>query len=101
MTLDPNTLLAIVAMAGATVLTRIAGLLVIRFVAIGPQQKRALKAVPPAVLMAVIAPTALATGPAETLATVATALAAMRLPLLAAVAIGVFVVAVGRALIGM
>ncbi|TCN30900.1 AzlD family protein [Sinorhizobium americanum] len=100
MTLDPDTLLAIIAMAAATVLTRIAGLLVIRFVAIGPQQKRALEAIPPAVLMAVIAPTALVTGPAETLATVATALAAMRLPLLAAVAIGVFVVAIARALIG-
>ncbi|ASY68234.1 AzlD family protein [Sinorhizobium fredii] len=100
MTLDLDTFLAIVAMAVATVLTRMAGLLVIRFVAIGPQQKRALEAIPPAVLMAVIAPTALATGPAETLATVATALAAMRLPLLAAVAIGVFVVAVARALIG-
>ncbi|MEY9781844.1 AzlD family protein [Sinorhizobium fredii] len=100
MTLDLDTFLAIVAMAVATVLTRMAGLLVIRFVAIGPQQKRALEAIPPAVLMAVIAPTALATGPAETLATVATALAATRLPLLAAVAIGVFVVAVARALIG-
>ncbi|APG90509.1 AzlD family protein [Sinorhizobium americanum] len=100
MTLDPDTLLAIIAMAAATVLTRIAGLLVIRFVAIGPQQKRALEAIPPAVLMAVIAPTALVTGLAETLATVATALAAMRLPLLAAVAIGVLVVAIARALIG-
>ena len=100
MTLDPNTLLAIVAMTAATVLTRIAGLVLIRFVTIGPQQQRALEAIPPAVLMAVIAPTALVTGPAETLATVATALAAMRLPLLAAVAIGVFVVAAARALIG-
>jgi uncharacterized membrane protein len=100
MTLDPNTFLAIVAMAAATVLTRIAGLVLIRFVTIGPQQRRALEAIPPAVLMAVIAPTAVATGPAETLATVATAIAATRLPLLAAVAIGVFVVAIGRALVG-
>ncbi|OAP40595.1 hypothetical protein AU381_01400 [Sinorhizobium glycinis] len=100
MTLDPDTFLAIVAMAAATMLTRVAGIVVIRFVTIGSQQKRALEAIPPAVLMAVIAPTALVTGPAETLATVATALAAMRLPLLPAVAIGVFVVAVARALIG-
>lgn len=42
MTLDPNTFLAIVAMAVATVLTRISGLLLIRFVTIGPIQKRAL-----------------------------------------------------------
>ncbi|OHV72262.1 AzlD family protein [Ensifer sp. LCM 4579] len=100
MTLDPSTFLAIVAMAAATALTRIAGLVLIRFVAIGPQQRRALEAIPPAVLMAVIAPTALATGPAETLATLATAIAATRLPLLWAVAIGVFVVAMGRAMIG-
>lgn len=100
MTIDPNTFLAIVAMAAATVLTRVAGLVLIRFVAISPQQKRALEAIPPAVLMAVIAPTALVTGPAETLATVATAIAAMRLPLLSAVAIGVLVVAVGRAVVG-
>lgn len=100
MTLDPNVFLAIVAMAAATVLTRIGGLVLIRFIAIGPQQKRALEAIPPAVLMAVIAPTALATGPAETLAIAATAIAATRLPLLGAVAIGVFVVAVGRTVVG-
>ena len=100
MTLDPHTLLAIVAMAVATVLTRIGGLVLIRFVTIGPKQKRALEAIPPAVLMAVIAPTALVTGPAETLATVATALVATRLPLLAAVAAGVIVVAVARVFVG-
>ncbi|MCG5482840.1 MAG: AzlD family protein [Sinorhizobium meliloti] len=100
MTLDPHTLLAIVAMAVATVLTRIGGLVLIRFVTIGPKQKRALEAIPPAVLMAVIAPTALVTGPAETLATLATALVATRLPLLAAVAAGVIVVAVARVFVG-
>ncbi|MCA1403286.1 AzlD domain-containing protein [Ensifer sp. IC3342] len=99
MTVDPNVFLAILAMAAATVLTRVSGLLLIRFVTIGPQQRRALEAIPPAVLIAVIAPTAL-TGPAETLAVLATALAATRLPLLAAVATGVFVVAVARATIG-
>ncbi|MFQ6237636.1 AzlD family protein [Sinorhizobium meliloti] len=100
MTLHPHTLLAIVAMAVATVLTRIGGLVLIRFVTIGPKQKRALEAIPPAVLMAVIAPTALVTGPAETLATVATALVATRLPLLAAVAAGVIAVAVARVFVG-
>ena len=100
MTLDPNALLAIVAMAAATVLTRLSGLVLIRFLTIGAKQKRALEAIPPAVLMAVIAPTALVTGPAETLAAFATALAATRMPLLAAVATGVFVVAVARAVIG-
>ncbi|PST25444.1 AzlD family protein [Mesorhizobium plurifarium] len=96
MTVDPHTLLAIVAMAFATVLTRLGGLVLIRFMTIGPKQKQALEAIPPAVLMAVIAPTALATGPAETIAALATALVATRLPLLAAVAAGVIVVAVAR-----
>jgi uncharacterized membrane protein len=100
MTLDPHTFLAIAAMAVATVLTRLGGLVLIRFVTIGPKQKRALEAIPPAVLMAVIAPTALVTGPAETLATLATALVATRLPLLAAVAAGVIVVAVARVFVG-
>jgi uncharacterized membrane protein len=100
MTLDPHTFLAIAAMAVATVLTRLGGLVLIRFVTIGPKQKRALEAIPPAVLMAVIAPTALVTGPAETLAALATALVATRLPLLAAVAAGVIVVAVARVFMG-
>ncbi|AHK43878.1 MULTISPECIES: AzlD domain-containing protein [Ensifer] len=100
MTVDPNTLLAIVAMAIATIATRIGGLVLIRFVTIGETQKRALEAIPPAVLMAVIAPTALVTGPAETIATVVTALVAMRLPLLAAVAAGVVTVAIFRMLLG-
>lgn len=100
MTIDPNTLLAIVAMAIATIATRIGGLVLIRFVTIGETQRRALEAIPPAVLMAVIAPTALVTGPAETIATVVTALVAMRLPLLAAVASGVVTVAILRMVLG-
>ena len=78
MTVDLDTLLAILAMAAATIATRIAGLVLIRYVTIGENQKRALEAIPPAVLMAVIAPTALVTGPAETIAAAATAVAATR-----------------------
>lgn len=100
MTVDPNTLLAIVAMAIATIATRIGGLVLIRFVTIGETQRRALEAIPPAVLMAVIAPTALVTGPAETVAAVVTAIVAMRLPLLAAVAAGVVSVAILRMALG-
>lgn len=100
MSVDPNTLLAIVAMAIATIATRMGGLVLIRFVTIGETQRRALEAIPPAVLMAVIAPTALVTGPAETIATVITALVAMRLPLLAAVAAGVVTVAILRMVLG-
>ncbi|OCP00696.1 MULTISPECIES: AzlD domain-containing protein [unclassified Ensifer] len=100
MSVDLNTLFAILAMAVATVATRIGGLVLIRYVAIGEGQKRALEAIPPAVLMAVIAPTAFVTGPAETIAAAATALAAMRLPLLASVAVGVVSVALLRLLLG-
>ncbi|PYE28626.1 putative membrane protein [Rhizobium sp. PP-CC-3A-592] len=95
--LSQGTLLAIAAMAGATALTRLAGLVLIRHVALGSRLRRAMRAIPPAVLMAVITPTALATGPAETAATVVTALAATRLPLLGAVATGVLTVAMLRA----
>ena len=95
--LNGATLLAIAAMAGATAITRLSGLVLIRHVALGPRVRRAMSAIPPAVLMAVITPTAFATGPAETAATIVTALAVTRLPLLAAVATGVFTVAMLRA----
>jgi len=89
MTLDYQTFLAIVAMAAATILTRVSGVFLLRYLSIGEQTREALDAIPPAVLMAVIAPTALATGWAETIACAITALAATRLPLLACVVIGV------------
>jgi uncharacterized membrane protein len=96
MTLDFNTLLAIVAMAAATILTRVAGIFLVRFLTIGDETREALDAIPPAVLMAVIAPTALATGWAETIACAATAIAALRLPLLPSVAVGVATVVAMR-----
>jgi uncharacterized membrane protein len=89
MTLDLNTVLVILAMAAATILTRVSGIFLVRFLSIGEETREALDAIPPAVLMAVIAPTALATGWAETIACAATALVATRLPLLLSVAIGV------------
>ncbi len=48
--------------------------------------------------MAVVAPTAFATGIAETLACAVTAFAALRLPMLVSVALGVASVAILRAL---
>lgn len=97
MTLDYPTFLAIVAMAVATMLTRVSGIFLLRYLSIGEQTREALDAIPPAVLMAVIAPTALATGWAETIACAITALAATRLPLLACVIIGVVSVVALRA----
>lgn len=97
MTIDLDTFLAILAMAAATILTRVSGVFLLRYISIGEQTREAFDAIPPAVLMAVIAPTALATGLAETIACAVTALAALRLPLLACVAIGVGTVVAMRA----
>jgi uncharacterized membrane protein len=97
MSLDSQTFLAIFAMATATILTRVSGVFLLRYLSIGEQTRQALDAIPPAVLMAVIAPTALATGWAETIACAITALAAMRLPLLVCVIIGVVSVVALRA----
>ncbi|MGI9512587.1 MAG: AzlD family protein [Anderseniella sp.] len=100
MSLDANTLLVIIGMALATYLTRIAGLWLLQFANVGGRARSAMDALPPAVLMAVIAPTVLATGLAETLAAAITVIAAFRLPLLVAVATGVASVVALRVLIG-
>lgn len=96
--LDPITFLAITGMAVATFAMRAAGLLLAdRFAPTG-RMRVAFDAIPSAVLTAVIAPVALATGAAETIAAIATALAATRLPLLATILVGVVVVLAARAL---
>jgi uncharacterized membrane protein len=90
MTISAATMGAIFAMALATFVTRYAGLVLLRGVAIKGRLKSALDAVPPAILTAVIAPTMLTTGSAEAIASCITVAAAMlRLPLLAVVVIGV------------
>lgn len=96
MTVDPTTLAAILAMAVVTYLTRIAGIFVAGRLTLQGRAKAAFEAIPPAVLVAVIAPTALATGWPETLAALVTAVAAMRLPLLATIAVGVVTVVILR-----
>lgn len=98
MTVDPSAFAAILAMACATVLTRLSGLYLMNRLHLGPRGLKVLGAVPPAVLMALVAPVALATGIAETAAAAVTVLAAMRLPLLAATALGVLTAAGFRAL---
>jgi uncharacterized membrane protein len=88
--LDPLTLLAILGMALATYATRVSGLYLMRGVTVKGRLKAALDALPPAILMAVIAPTVLATGAAETLAAIITAGAAfLRLPLVVTIITGV------------
>ena len=98
MRVDPAILLTILAMALITYATRIAGLLLANRLALRGRAKAAFDAIPPAVLIAVIAPTALATGWPETAAAAITMVAALRLPLLATIAVGVVAVVVLRAL---
>ncbi|MFL5150838.1 MAG: AzlD family protein [Microvirga sp.] len=85
-------------MAAATYLTRIAGLLLADRLVLSGRGKAAFEAIPPAVLIAVIAPTALATGWPETVAAAITMVAALRLPLLATIAVGVAAVVALRAM---
>ncbi len=96
MTIEFATFAAFLAMAAATILTRLSGLVLLRYVTLTKRQKKALGAIPPAVLTAVVTPAALSTGLAETIACAVTALAAFRLPMLAAVALGVATVALLR-----
>ena len=98
MTLDPHNLLAILGMALATYATRLAGLALAGRLQLSSRAQAAFDAIPPAVLVAVIAPSALATGWPETVAALLAALAATRLPLLGVVAVGVAAVVALRAL---
>ena len=98
---DPRVVAAIVVMAVITYATRIAGLFIAgRLSILTGSLRDAFDAIPPAVLIAVIAPTALGTGLAETGAVIVTAIAATRLPLLATIATGVVAVVLLRMVIG-
>jgi uncharacterized membrane protein len=100
MSIDSSALMAILAMAAVTYLTRIAGIALAGRLTLSGRAKAAFDAIPPAVLVAVIAPSALATGWPETVAAAIAALSATRLPLLATVAIGVLAVVGLRAIAG-
>lgn len=92
MSIDLATGIAILAMAVVTYGTRLAGLALGDRFEVGPRARAALDAIPPVVLIAVIAPSLLATGWRETAASAVTILAATRLPLLGTVAVGVLAV---------
>ena len=88
--IDMPALLAILGMALATYATRLSGFYLLRGLNVSGRMKAGLDALPPAILMAVIAPVILATGIAETLAAAITAVAAyLRLPLALVIIIGV------------
>jgi len=84
-------LLTIVGMALATYASRAAGLALMTRVTPGPRLRRFMQAIPGAILVSIIAPGALASGPADAIATGVTAVAAWRfrnLPLAMAVGVG-------------
>jgi uncharacterized membrane protein len=95
---NATVLATVAAMAAATAATRLAGLVVpARWTEEG-RLGAAFRALPVAVLSAIIAPTVIATGWIETAAAVVTILTALRLPLVATVIIGVVAAAGLRAL---
>jgi len=100
MSLDPTTLLAILLMALATYLTRVAGFVLVGRLRLAGRAKAAFDAIPPAILTAVIAPSVLTGGAAEAIAGFLTILAAFRLPLLGTVLVGVAAIVVLRAIFG-
>lgn len=100
MSLTAANLLAIFAMAVATYATRAFGLWIANRIPESGRTRAALDALPAAVLTAVVAPMALATGPAETIAAAITLVAALRLPLLATVATGVLAIVALRYVLG-
>jgi uncharacterized membrane protein len=95
-----TTLLAIIGMGVATYLTRLSGFYLLRGLNLSGPMKAALDALPPAVLMAVIAPVILVTGLAETIAAAITAVVAFfRLPLAVTIVIGIVSVVALRAIL--
>ena len=94
--LQGATVLTIAGMALVTWLSRMTGYALARRVAITGNAKAALEAMPPAILTAIIAPMAFSEGIAEAVAAAVTVLAALRLPTLVAVAIGVATVVLIR-----
>jgi len=94
-TIDPVNFAAILAMGVLTYMTRILGFLIAdRLPKAGPVRV-ALDALPPAVLVAVVAPIIMA-GPIEAIAGLAVLVLALRLPLIATVVAGVAVAALLR-----
>lgn len=94
-------LLAILGMGIATYLTRLSGFYLLRGLNVSGPMKAALDALPPAVLMAVIAPVILTTGLAESIAAGITAVAAFfRLPLAVTILVGIVSVVLLRMVLG-
>jgi uncharacterized membrane protein len=93
--MNTDILLAILAMAVATYATRIGGMLLGGYLPKTGRVRQALDALPAAVLTAVIAPAVIA-GAAEMIAAALTLIAALRLPMIVAVLVGMGSVALLR-----
>ena len=83
MSVDPLTLLLILALGVATYGTRVAGYLILsRFETLDPRVEAALDAVPAAVITALVTPAVLASSWADAIAAVITIIAALKLPVI-------------------
>jgi uncharacterized membrane protein len=100
MMLHPANVLAIVLMACATYATRTLGYAALGHRALSPRTRAVLDAAPGCVLIAVIAPAFVSSRPADLVALGITLLAAIRLPMMAVVAIGIAAAACCRFLLG-
>ncbi len=99
LSVDPAFLLAVLVMGLGTYLTRVSGYLFLRGREVKGRAKAAMDAVPPAILMAVIAPSVFLGSWIEWVgAAVACASAMLRLPLLVTIVASVATVAALRAL---
>lgn len=87
--IDFGTFVTILLMALTTYLTRIVGYVALRERTLSPRMLTVLESVPGCVLISVIAPAFVSSNPSNLLALAITLLAAMRLPLLPTVAVGV------------
>jgi uncharacterized membrane protein len=99
MTVHAATFLTILLMAALTYLTRIVGYAALRNRALSARALAIMEAAPGCVLISVIAPRFVSSDPADLLALTATVAAAVRLPMLPAVLIGVATAALFRHLL--
>jgi uncharacterized membrane protein len=95
---DLQAIVLILVLGVGTYLTRAGGYLVLsRFEPLNPRVEAALDAVPPAVMTAIVAPLALASGWAEAIAAAVVVVASLRLSMHVTLVIGVVLVALLRA----
>lgn len=98
--IDTTTLVTIVLMALSTYLTRILGYIALRNHTLSPRMLAVMENVPGCVLISVIAPAFVSDRPANLLALTITMVAAIRLPVLPTVIIGIISAGALRQLLG-